>query len=78
MLEWYTTLLTFNQAKAVWLASIPIFWVALSVWFLRVNPDDKTLIGAALMASIFVYPALYWILWCVVGFLNEIGWLWAH
>lgn len=78
MLEWYTTLLTLNQATAVWLASIPILWVALSFLFLHWDPNDKSLIGAALVVSIFAYPAGYWLLWGIVGFLNLIGYLWAH
>lgn len=80
MLDWYTSLLTFNQAAAVYLVSIVLLWVGLWVFFAKTsaggNSDGSG--GAAFVLALCAYPALYWSLWLVIGFIDMIGWLWAH
>lgn len=81
MLEWYTSLLTFHQATAVYLVSIVVLWVGLWVFFVKTGAAGDSNRGAgpvALALALLAYPALYWTLCMVVAFLDLIGWLWAH
>lgn len=79
IIEWYTTLLTFYQATAVWLVSVAVLSLVASIIYYSVTKDyDPGAAFAFYMLSLFVYPALYWAVWLVLAFIDLIVWLWAH